>query len=60
MYVKGCPKCGGPIFEDDMYDIEHLEAAIYEFYSGHCIKCGTNYKWKSYYKWSIDTDLEEA
>ena len=60
MYLKHCPKCDGPIFEDDVYDTEHFLDYISEFYCGHCIKCGANYKWESHYKWVIDTEPEEA
>lgn len=60
MFVKTCPKCGGIVVKDDMYDTQHGGGVVVELYCGHCIKCGTDYQWESYYKWSIDTDLEEA
>lgn len=60
MYVKHCPKCGGIVIKDDMYDTQHGGDNVVELYCGHCIKCGTNYQWESHYQWSVDSELEES
>ena len=60
MYVKHCPKCGGIVIKDDTYDMQKWEDGLMELHCGHCIKCGTDYQWESYYKWSVDSELEES
>ena len=58
--IHYCSKCGGIVVKDDTYDGERWEDGIVELHCGHCIKCGTDYQWESYYKYSHDSDLEES
>lgn len=45
-----CPKCGGIIHEDDMFDTCKWEDSYTEYYVGHCGKCKTEYQWEQKYK----------
>ena len=38
MTVQYCPKCGGIIIEDDMYDTEFSKEEIITQHCGHCPK----------------------
>ena len=60
MYIPRCPKCGGIIVKDDMYDTQHNGDSVVELFCGHCIKCETNYQWESWFLWSVDTEVEEV
>ena len=57
--IQYCPKCGGTVFADDCYDLQQSIDNVIAFYTGHCIKCQTNFQWEVYYTWSGVSDLEE-
>ena len=60
MTVQYCPKCGGIIIEDDMYDTEFSKEEIITQHCGHCLKCSTFYQWENHFRWYAVTDPEEA
>ena len=60
MTVQYCPKCGGIIIEDDMYDTEFSKEEIITQHCGHCPKCSILYQWENRFRWYEATDPVEA
>lgn len=41
-----CPKCGGTIEYDEIYDNENGENYVIDYCVGHCANCGTIFQWQ--------------
>ena len=61
-YELKCPKCGGIIEYDEIYDINGGEDYVVYYCAGHCTKCKTNFQWQEEFEMSFNgyTNFEEV
>lgn len=55
-----CPKCGGIIECDDVFDQSTYDDRHIDYCCGHCATCDTDYQWKEVYEFTEQIDLEEV
>lgn len=49
-YELKCPKCGGMIDYDDIYDSSSGENYRIDYCVGHCIECDAEFQWQEKFK----------